>query len=64
MLATLSYNIVEVLDRTPDWTKIRTESGLVGFVPIAYLYSPAAYRACFAKNAAGEWKLQSMSAGR
>lgn len=63
VLANLAYNIVEVLDRKPDWTKVKTESGLVGYVPAGYTYSPAAYRACFAKNAAGEWKLQSFLSG-
>jgi hypothetical protein len=63
VLANLKYNIVEVLDRKPDWTKVKTESGLVGFVPAGYTYSPAAYRACFAKNASGEWKIQSLASG-
>lgn len=63
VLANLAYNIVEVLDRQPDWTKVKTESGLVGYVPAGYTYSPAAYRACFAKNEAGEWKMQSLASG-
>lgn len=63
VLANLAYNIVEVSDRTAEWTKVKTESGLVGYVPAGYTYSPAAYRACFAKNAAGEWKIQSLASG-
>jgi hypothetical protein len=64
VLAILAYNIVEVLERTAEWTKVKTESGLVGYVAAGYTYSPAAYRTCFAKSAAGEWKLQSMVSGR
>jgi len=63
VLAILAYNIVEVMDRKPEWTQVKTESGLVGYVPAGYTYSPAAYRACFAKNATGEWKLQSLASG-
>lgn len=63
VLAILAYNIVEVLERDP-WMKIRTETGLTGYVQAAYVYSPAAYRACFAKNAEGTWQLQSLAAGR
>jgi hypothetical protein len=63
VLAILAYNIVEVLDRKPEWTQVKTESGQVGYVQAGYTYSPAAYRACFAKNATGEWKLQSLASG-
>ncbi len=63
VLANLAYDIVEVLERTAEWTKVKTESGLVGYVPAGYTYSPAAYRACFSKNPAGEWKLQSLVSG-
>jgi hypothetical protein len=63
VLGTLSYNIVEVIERGV-WTKIRTESGLTGYVQIAYLYSPAAYRMCVAKNADGVWQVVSLRAGR
>ncbi|MEO8096369.1 MAG: SH3 domain-containing protein [Acidobacteriota bacterium] len=62
-LATVSYEIVEVLERG-EWTKIKTQAGVTGFIPIAYLYSPAGYRACFAKNPAGDWRIQSLAAGR
>jgi hypothetical protein len=61
-VALLPYSIVEILERG-EWTRVRTESGLEGYVQVAYLYSPAAYRLCAAKNAAGEWKIQSVLAG-
>jgi hypothetical protein len=64
VLAILASNIVELMDRQPDWTQVKTESGLVGYVPAGYTYSPAAYRACFSKDAAGEWKLQSLVSGK
>jgi hypothetical protein len=63
VLTTLSYNIVEVLERG-EWMKVKTESGLTGYVPSAYIYSPAAYRMCVAKNAAGMWQIASLKAGR
>ena len=64
VLATLAYDIVVVLERGPEWTKVKTASGVEGYVPIAYLYSPAGYRACFSKNAEGAWKIQSLAVGR
>lgn len=63
VVATLAYEIVEVLERE-EWTKVRTVAGKEGYVPIAYLYSPGGYRACFAKNAEGAWLLQSLAALR
>lgn len=62
-VATVSYEIVQVLERG-EWTKIRTQSGVEGYIPIAYLYSPAGYRACFAKNAEGAWQVQSLAVPR
>ena len=64
VVATLAYDIVEVLERGPEWTKVRTVAGAEGYVPIAYLYSPAGYRACFAKNAEGAWQIQSLAVPR
>ncbi len=63
VLATLSYNIVEVLQRDL-WMKIKTDSGLVGYVPAAYVYSPAAYGMCVAKNESGIWQIVSLKAGQ
>lgn len=63
VLATLSYNIVEVLERDV-WMKVRTESGLTGYIQAAYIYSPTAYRMCVAKNAAGMWQIASFKPGR
>jgi hypothetical protein len=62
VIATLPYSIVQILERA-EWTKVRTESGREGYVEVAYLYSPAAYRMCLAKNASGEWKIQSLVPG-
>jgi len=64
VVATLAYDIVEVLERGQEWTKVRTVAGAEGYVPIAYLYSPAGYRACFAKNPEGAWKIQSLAVPR
>jgi hypothetical protein len=63
-IATLAYDIVEVLERGPEWTKVRTVAGAEGYVPIAYLYSPAAYKACFAKTPGGTWQIQSLALPR
>jgi hypothetical protein len=64
VVATLAYEIVEVLERQPEWTKVRTVAGQEGYVQIAYLYSPAGYRACFAKNTEGAWRIQSLAVPR
>jgi len=64
VVATLAYDIVEVLERGPEWTRVRTVAGAEGYVPIAYLYSPAGYRACFSKNAEGSWQIQSLAVPR
>jgi hypothetical protein len=64
VLATLAYDIVEVLERAPEWTKVRTVAGVEGYIQIAYLYSPAGYRACFSKNAEGTWQVQSLALPR
>ncbi len=64
VVATLSYEIVQVLERGPEWTKVRTQSGIDGYIPIAYLYSPAGYRACLGKNAEGVWQVQSLAVPR
>jgi hypothetical protein len=64
VVATLAYDVVEVLERGPEWTKVRTIAGAEGYVPIAYLYSPAGYRACFKKNAEGTWQMQSLALPR
>ncbi len=64
VVATLTYEIVEVLERGPEWTKVRTVAGAEGYVPIAYLYSPAGYRACFSKTPEGAWQIQSLAVGR
>ena len=61
VVATLAYDVVEVLERGPEWTKVRTVAGAEGYVPIAYLYSPAGYRACFSKSPEGSWRLQSLA---
>ncbi|MEO5926122.1 MAG: SH3 domain-containing protein [Bryobacteraceae bacterium] len=64
VIATLAYEIVEVLERNPEWTKVRTVAGQEGYVQIAYLYSPAGYRACFSKNPEGAWRIQALAVGR
>ena len=64
VVGTLAYDVVEVLERGPEWTKVRTIAGAEGFVQIAYLYSPAGYRACFKKNAEGTWQMQSLAVPR
>jgi hypothetical protein len=64
VVATLAYDIVEVLERGQEWTKVRTIAGAEGYVPIAYLYSPAGYRACFSKSEEGTWQLQSLALPR
>lgn len=64
VVATLSYEIVQVLDRGPEWTKVRTQAGVDGYIPIAYLYSPAGYRACIGKGADGAWQVQSLAVPR
>lgn len=64
VVATLSYEIVQVLERGPEWTKVRTQAGIDGYIPIAYLYSPAGYRACLGKNAEGMWQVQSLAVPR
>lgn len=64
VVATLAYDVVEVLERGPEWTKVRTIAGAEGYVPIAYLYSPAGYRACFSKSAEGAWQIQSLALPR
>jgi hypothetical protein len=62
VVATLAYEIVEVLERAPEWTKVRTVAGAVGYIPIAYLYSPAGYSACFSKIPdGGTWQIQSLA---
>lgn len=62
VLATLSYNIVEVIERD-TWMKVKTESGLTGYMESAYIYSPAAYRMCLAKDSSGMWRIASLKAG-
>jgi hypothetical protein len=64
VVATVSYEIVQVLERGPEWTKVRLQSGVEGYIQIAYLYSPAGYRACFSKSPEGAWHLQSLAAPR
>ena len=64
VLATLKYEIVEVLERQPEWTKVRTVAGTEGYIQIAYLYSPAGYRACFSKSPEGTWQIQSLAVQR
>ena len=64
VVATISYEIVQVLDRGAEWTKVRLQSGVEGYIQIAYLYSPAGYRACFSKDVEGLWHLQSLAAPR
>mgnify|MGYP003341530139 CR=1 FL=1 len=64
VVATISYEIVQVLDRGAEWTKVRLQSGVEGYIQIAYLYSPAGYRACFSKSPEGAWHLQSLAAPR
>ncbi len=64
LVATLAYDVVEVLERGPEWTKVRTIAGAEGYVQIAYLYSPAGYRVCFKKNAEGTWQMQSLAVPR
>lgn len=64
LVATLAYDVVEVLERGPEWTKVRTIAGAEGYVQLAYLYSPAGYRACFKKNAEGTWQMQSLAVPR
>ena len=64
VVATISYEIVQVLERSAEWTKVRLQSGVEGYIQIAYLYSPAGYRACFSKDAEGLWHLQSLAAPR
>jgi hypothetical protein len=64
VVATLAYDVVEVLERGPEWTKVRTIAGAEGYVPIAYLYSPAGYRACFSKSPEGTWQIQSLAVPR
>jgi hypothetical protein len=63
VVATVSYEIVQVLERG-EWTKVRTQAGVEGYIQIAYLYSPAGYRACFGKNADGAWQMRSLAVPR
>lgn len=62
-IARLTYEIVQVVKRDPEWTQVRTLGGVRGFAATAYLYSPAAFRACFASNAAGAWQMRALVAG-
>jgi hypothetical protein len=61
VVATLSYEIVEVVKGDFQWPRVRTVAGKEGYVPLAYLYSPNAYYACFARDPAGAWKLQMLA---
>jgi hypothetical protein len=63
VVARLSYDIVETLERTADWSRVKTHDGITGFISTAYLYSPIGYRACFMKDAAGNWHMVSLVAG-
>jgi hypothetical protein len=63
VVARLSYDIVETLDRGAEWTQVKTHQGTVGYVASAYLYSPVGYRACFVKDASGKWRMRSLLAG-
>ncbi len=64
VVATLAYDVVEVLERGPEWTKVRTIAGAEGYVQTPYLYSPSGYAACFSKNAEGAWQIQSLAVPR
>lgn len=69
-LATLSYDIVQVIDwevadRSPDtrqkWVKIRL-NGVEAYVPEEQIRSPVEHTACFIKTA-GDWRLIGFAPG-
>jgi len=71
VLATLSYNIVQMENDEPgtnsdaaeaDWYRVKTLGGLRGYVKADYVRSPIAYRAGFEKKR-GVWKMIAFISG-
>jgi len=63
IVARLNNEIVRLVESGPQWTQVRTFSGLTGFIANEYVYSPVGYRACFARSSSGEWRLSVLVAG-
>jgi hypothetical protein len=61
-VATVDWEILKVISRNDTWMKVKTSSGVEGWVAAADVYSPIGYRAGFSKRA-GEWKLEALVAG-
>ena len=65
ILAQLDFDIVEELHDGPDtpgWTRVRTVTGITGFVASQFVRSPIAYRAGFVLDN-GAWRLKWYAAG-
>lgn len=70
VLASLSYNIVEILGSVKDkkdkkkaaWYEVKTLGGKRGFVKAEFVRSPIDYRAGFEKKG-GKWKMTAFIAG-
>ena len=64
VVARRSYEIVTVRggEAEPTWYPVRTYDGVEGFVEAAQLRSPADWRACLRKTAAG-WRITALVAG-
>jgi hypothetical protein len=63
IVTTLTYEIVRVVERGPQWTSVRTLGGDSGYVATQFLYSPMGYRACFASDTVGAWRPSVLVAG-
>lgn len=63
VIGSLSWDIVETLEREAEWSHIKTHDGLEGYVATAYTYGPVAYRACILKGENGQWSMRSLLAG-
>ena len=63
VLDRFSFDIVRMVEHGPEWTQVRTLSGVNGFVATRYLYSPVGFRACFVRRETGDWLLSMLVAG-
>ncbi len=61
-VATLSYDLVETVQNTGDWVKIKLPKGGTGWVEGRYFQTPVGFRAFFEKKA-GAWKMTTFIAG-
>jgi hypothetical protein len=61
-VGSLSYDIVWVLERGAEWSRVRTDDGVTGWVENRFLYSPTGYRMGFAL-VEGRWSLVFWMAG-